>query len=231
MDAYLSQTLNSILGHSVTFDLFLDFIQDSYFVKGLFATVILVMLYTMRSGDVRARRTNILTTLVLVFIALFLGRIMQMVLPFTPRPLHAEGINLIHPLGVGEETLKHDSSFPSDHALMFMTIATSVLLYARLAGSILLFHALVVVSLPRVILGFHWTSDILMGLAIGAAIPLLLHRPIHRLLERSKLYDLQASHPAIFYGALFIVLTETATMYQGSRHMISELGDFVRYAF
>lgn len=229
MDIYLTQSLNEIVGRWVTFDLFLNFVQGSYFVKGLFATTILVMLYVAKDVDRRERQSNICATLMLVFVTLFIARIMQMTLPFSGRPLHTEGMDLVLATGLKDSVLQHDSSFPSDHAVMFLTIATSVLLFARIAGVILLLHALIVICLPRVVLGFHWPSDIAAGIVIGCLIPLLFHRRLARWLGNSRLFELQASHPSLFYGALFIVLAETATMYRGSRHLLSALADFARY--
>lgn len=231
MDAALTQTLNGLIGRSVAFDIFLDFLQDSYFTKGLFAVVVLVMVYTARSSDPRTRQTNVYTTLVLVFIALFLARVMQMILPFSPRPLYSPGLDLTLVDALESDVLAHDSSFPSDHAVMFMTIATSVLLYARGAGAILLMQALFIISLPRIILGFHWPSDIVAGLAIGAGIALALHRPVYRALLRSRLSQVQADHPSLFYGALTIILAETSTMYQGSRHLLSTAAEFAARVF
>lgn len=229
MDNYLAQTLNDIVGQSISFDLLLDFIQESYLVKGLFAVSILVMIYTSSKGDDLERQSNVYTTLILVFVSLFLARIMQMTLPFSPRPLHTEGFGLTLANGLNENVLKNDSSFPSDHAIMFMTIASSVLLYCKRAGIVLLAHALLIISLPRLILGFHWPSDIAAGIVIGVVVAVLLHRRISNWLVRSRLSNFQANHPSIFYGLFFAILVETATMYRGSRQILSALAEFARY--
>jgi len=228
MDTYLTQALNAFAGQSVGFDLFLDFIQGSYLVKGLFAITILVMVYTSRKGDDFERQNNVYTTLILIFASLFLARIMQMTLPFSPRPLHTEGLGLQLAAGLQENVLKQDSSFPSDHAVMFMTIAASVLFYSRLAGSVLLMHALFIICLPRIILGFHWPSDIAAGIVIGALMAVLLHRRIANWLLHTRLSEFQARYPSLFYGLFFAVLVETATMYRGSRHLLSALADFAQ---
>ncbi|NCO22225.1 MAG: phosphatase PAP2 family protein [Rhodobacterales bacterium] len=226
MDLTLAQTLNQVVGHSITFDALLDFVQESYLVKGLFAACILVMILSARTADDTVRRTNVYTTLILVFAAIFLGRILQMVLPFSPRPLHTDGLDLVLAGDLRADVLEHDSSYPSDHALMFFAMASSVLIYHRQAGVVLMLHALVVISLPRLILGFHWASDIIAGAIIGGVIAVLLHRPVARWLSRTGLAAFQANHPAVFSALLFALLCETATMYRGSRQIISEAAHF-----
>ncbi len=231
MDQHLTQIFNAWAGRSPGFDLVLDFIQGSYLVKGLFAVCILVALYTARGGDAQARRNNVFVTLILVFAGLFLARIMQMTLPFSPRPLHTEGMDLEFISRLKEGVLKHDSSFPSDHAVMFFTIAASVLMYARTAGLILLSHAVFIICLPRLVLGFHWSSDILAGAVIGVALAALFQRRLADRLGRSGLESFRERHPSIFYFLFFAVLCETATMYRGSRHIISTLGDVAKLVF
>ena len=231
MDQYLTQTFNAWAGQSLGFDLFLDFIQDSYLVKGLFAVSILVAIYTARGEDAQARRNNVYATLILVFAGLFVARVMQMTLPFSPRPLHTEGMDLTLITGLSENVLKQDSSFPSDHAVMFLTIATSVLMYARVAGMILLTHAIFIICLPRLLLGFHWGSDLLAGAVIGAALAVVFQRRLSGWFGRSTLELFRERHPSIFYVVFFSILCETATMYRGSRHIISTLGDVAELSF
>lgn len=230
MDTTILQSINSFAGQSVGFDLFVDFVQGSYLVKGLFAVCVLVMIHASYGHKDVDKRNNIYATLILVFATLFLARIMQMTLPLSPRPLHTAGLDLNLATGINRSVLSEDSSFPSDHAVMFLTIATSVLLYARTAGLVLLTHALFIICLPRIYLGFHWPSDIAVGAVIGITFALLFHRRIADWLSRTRLADWQTAHPSLFYGLFFIILTETATMYRGARHLISALGEFVRLA-
>ncbi|MFD1508555.1 phosphatase PAP2 family protein [Lacimonas salitolerans] len=230
MDQFTAQALNQVVGQSVTFDLIADFIQESYLVKGLFATLVLVCILNARVDDSPNRRTDVFTTLIVIFAAIFLGRVLQMILPFSLRPLHTEGLDLELATGLTPDTLRNDSSFPSDHALMFFAMASSVLLYHRLAGIILMTHAVVIICLPRLVLGFHWFSDIVAGAAIGGLMALLLHRQIARWLSGTRLLDFQRSHPGVFHALLFALLCETATMYRGTRNILSTLTDFLRLA-
>lgn len=230
MDLIFADNMNRLVGALPAFDVFLHFIQNSYIVKGLFATFILVMLLTAHKVNEDNRLLKTCATLIVVFIAIFLGRVLQMVLPFSPRPLHTEGLDLTLANGLKPDVLSNDSSFPSDHALMFFAMACSVLCYQRLAGAVLLVHATVVISLPRLILGFHWMSDIAAGAILGGLLAFLLHPAITRWLSRSPLLAFRASYPGPFHALLFALLCETATMYQGSRQLLSFLADLARLA-
>jgi undecaprenyl-diphosphatase len=230
MDQAIAQMLNQIVGQSVALDLILVFVQESYLVKGLPATFILVMLLASRVEGAAQRRIDVYATVMLVFAAIFLGRVLQMTMPFSIRPLYAEGLELARAVGLGPNALQNDSSFPSDHALMYLTLAASVLMFHRIAGLVLMFHAVVIICLPRLMLGFHWTSDILAGAAIGGAMAVMLQRPLSRWLARGILPRIEATHPALFHAVVFAVLCETATMYSGTRRLLSALSEFARLA-
>ena len=57
-------------------------------------------------------------------------------------------------------------SFPSGHATIFFSIATTIFFYNKKLG-ILLFIAAIIISFGRVAAGVHFPTDILAGLLIG----------------------------------------------------------------
>lgn len=84
-------------------------------------------------------------------------------------------------------------SFPSGHAMRtaFFLVFLAVLFWNRgdLPGRAFAV-ALLVLMLPaaytRIYMGYHWTSDVLAGLALGAAIALLLAPPLLRRLRTAR---------------------------------------------
>ena len=62
----------------------------------------------------------------------------------------------------------HGASFPSGHASLLFALAVTALLYDRRFGIMLVVGASIV-SLARIAIGAHYPSDILGGLAVGAA--------------------------------------------------------------
>lgn len=61
------------------------------------------------------------------------------------------------------------NSFPSRHTITFAAMAASVFVFDPLVG-ILLLIVTAMTGVGRVILGFHWPSDILAGLILGSII-------------------------------------------------------------
>ena len=72
-----------------------------------------------------------------------------------------------HPHGVIPLiTPSHDPSFPSDHATAAFAIAFGILFVARRAGVLFLIWA-ALIAFSRVLVGVHYPTDVLAGLAVG----------------------------------------------------------------
>lgn len=95
-----------------------------------------------------------------------------------------------------EELVLHkylpEASFPSDHAMMSMSIAVATLLrglrYKKkwyVYFSIFLFAISLVMWWGRITIGVHWPTDIIGGYVVGIGIPLLLfHGKIYRFVKK-----------------------------------------------
>lgn len=78
------------------------------------------------------------------------------------------------------------TSMPSGHTVTAFALATSIGLIWRSSRTILLPLA-VMIMISRILLGFHWVSDTLIGAWIGWALPLALSR-------LAKRFDLPILH-------------------------------------
>lgn len=127
-------------------------------------------------------------------------------LPFRERPFADAALNFQLPYHVDFlDHMIHWSSFPSDHAALFFALATCIFFVSRGAGIFALLHAFFVVSLPRMYMGMHYPTDIVVGALIGVSLGCsakivglrtFATRPAIRWLELS---------PGTFYAFLFIL--------------------------
>ena len=127
------------------------------------------------SGDER-RRDTALRACCVASLALGINQLIALVWPH-PRPFV---------LGIGHTFLDHapDSSFPSDHATIFASIALTLLLDGvRRYGVVILLSGLVV-AWARVFVGVHFPFDMAGAVAV-AGVAFMLIAPLWRWLGAS----------------------------------------------
>ena len=87
---------------------------------------------------------------------------------FRVRPLNELRLLSIVHYGMDNSNWKQLSSFPSDHAALFFTLAVGIYFASRRAGWFcFIYYSLQFICLPRVYLGEHYSTDIVAGAAIG----------------------------------------------------------------
>lgn len=223
-DQQLSRTLivwvNERLGIAASIENF----STLYEPKGVVAALVIWWVWFARSaGGVLRQRIEATALVGVVMTAIAVGRMTANMLPYRPRPF-------VNPDVAGEFVqqdawLQDWSSFPSDHAMIFGAFAVAVIHIApRLGWSLLGLHAVLLVSLPRVLVGKHYASDVLAGLAVGAAIGWLLFPLFVRGIAAAW-----AKVPAhwrredLGYPLLFLVTFEIATNFDGARRILRAL--------
>lgn len=77
-------------------------------------------------------------------------------------------------------------SFPSGHSIMAFSIAVSVGLFYRPVLPILIFCAMSVAA-SRIMLGLHYVTDVLAGIALGIAIGILAFELIPAVIQLTPL--------------------------------------------
>jgi undecaprenyl-diphosphatase len=128
------------------------------------------------------RREMVIATVASGLIALAVGRALAKFLPFRVRPLFTPELHLhFASTSLRETTLTSWSSFPSDHAMLWMAISLGIFLVWRGIGTLAMLYTVFFICLPRAYLGYHYPTDLLAGAAIGIVITYVMTRdPIRR---------------------------------------------------
>ena len=180
--------------------------------------------FVRENTDERIPIRNSLTALLLCTVPIIaITRVIANFAPFSLRPIHTPNLEIVL---LGEEVVKALdgwSSMPSDHASLFFGMAVAYFTINRTVGIFLIAWAVLISSLPRVVIGYHWPSDVFAGWLLGGAIALLLIRPLTQLVERSGIVSYFEARPAFGYPILFVATYEVVEMFKVTRLLVEKL--------
>jgi undecaprenyl-diphosphatase len=164
-----------------------------------------------------ATQAKLLGGLVAMVVGLFVARIMAATLPFRMRPFSNPELHFVIPHSDGSPPgLTTWSSFPSDHAVVWFSIAATIFLIGRRTGWLMLAYVSLL-SLLRVYSGYHHPTDILAGavLAIVFVKVFTSEYAVRKLVV--PVFKLRDTRSGIFYALLFLATFEMASMFNGVR--------------
>lgn len=220
IDAPISLFFSSLAAHHSAVTSVLAPLANSYFFRGQIVMLVLWWLWFYPASDRIARRQVLISTLLACVVGLAIGRTMVSALPLRVRPSD----NPVFHFTVTPFSSPHvfESSFPSDHAILFVALACGIFLASRRAGAVVLAYVMAVICFPRLWLGFHFLSDLLAGAAIGAGCVLLFNQPRIRSAVAVPVLRLVDVKPHLFYTGLFFFSYQVAEMFDPFR-------DFLHY--
>jgi undecaprenyl-diphosphatase len=162
-------------------------------------------------------RQHLICAIVACLVALVIARGLAIMLPFRARPMTVAALHFQRPYGSDDGGLIDWSSFPSDHAAVFFSLAMSIFFVWRTSGIAALFYVFLFIAMPRLYLGFHYPTDIVEGALIGIVLALIARAKLFcDWVGRFIMPWLQRS-PGSFYACLFILTYQIATVFQSAR--------------
>lgn len=221
-DHRFSLWLNHFAGDNAALDRFVYNLADSAMLKGGLFMAFLWWQWFRRDDAIVQRRQTILTALAGAIVAIGIARVLQIALPFRARPLHNPELSLVSPVGVNPQTLDGWSSFPSDHAVLFFALAVAVWRLSRPLGLLAFLWSTIAICLPRVYLGYHYATDILVGAVVGIVTMLLTFAVLRPQLLARPLLRWEARHATSFYCLAFLATLELAVLFQDIRQLASD---------
>ena len=216
-DSSIITFLNSFARHSWAFDSFVYMLSGNDLLKGGVVVALIWWAWFRSDSDKDDTRQHLLCAIFACLLAVLIARGLAIMLPFRERPMTVAELHFQRPYGAADGGLIDWSSFPSDHAAVFFSLAMSIFFVWRAAGIAALSYVFLVISMPRVYLGFHYPTDILGGAFIGITLALIARAKLFcAWVGRFIMPWLQRS-PGSFYACLFILTFQIATIFQSMR--------------
>jgi undecaprenyl-diphosphatase len=216
LDLSVFHAVNGFCGQNPKLDQFI-IRTDFSSLKGLFFVSTFGALWFQRADDQARRRQTLIIMVIAIFVSIIAARAAAILLPFRIRPMFVSDIGFHAPLfSVGN--YEDWSSFPSDTATYYFVITTGFWFLSRWWGFFWVCFSIIAI-LARVYLGIHYPSDVLAGALLGICITVVMNNEFVHARIAAPVLAAEHRSPAIFYGLLFPVLFETATIFHFTRVM------------
>jgi membrane-associated phospholipid phosphatase len=172
-------------------------------------------------ADQQTRRQTILIIVGATLLGLVAARLISTIAPYRLRPMYDPNLQH-HPLSIPtRKGFMNWSSFPSDHAAYLSALGFGLICLSRRLAIPVVLYVAGWICLPRMYLGIHYASDIIVGAGIGVAtvwlalasgsVPSRVARPILAFAD---------AKPQIFYPTAFLLLYEMTMIFWDIREPV-----------
>jgi membrane-associated phospholipid phosphatase len=209
------RALNVFAHRSALFDRAMHALTAHDLLQGV--PLVALIWFLWFAGEDAVTRAKLLVGTLAAALAGLVSRVMQLVLPTHPRPLHLTAIDFVPPIGVEPEALNHFNSFPSDHAAVFFALA-AVIWRARPGLGVAAFLWAAAINLARIYEGFHFPSDLLGSIGV-AALVLFVAREAHGWRPVTRLMAVEQTWRPWFYMTAFVASYLIATLFDDIRQI------------
>jgi undecaprenyl-diphosphatase len=200
----------------------IEAVADLYTFKGLVLIPVLLWMWFQQGERREWRREMVLATLLSGLVSLFVGRLLTHLLPFRVRPIYSTELHLrFAGSNIKDALLTSWSSFPSDHAILWMAIATGIFLVWRGIGVLAILYTVLFICVPRAYLGYHYPTDLLVGATVGIGITYVMTRDAVRVRYATPALRQIERHPGPSAMLAFILCLELVTQFDELRKLAS----------
>ncbi|MBT9392003.1 phosphatase PAP2 family protein [Hymenobacter sp. NST-14] len=225
LDRMVLESLNQWVHVYPGFDEFVAFLSYNTLLKGALFTIVLWWRWFQCADTLSGNgcRQIILGVLVGCLFGVGVTRALTHVFADRPRPLHNTEMSLKPVQAQLLSDSADTSSFPSDHATVFFSLATGLFFLSRRLGVAAVLYVVFFICLPRLYLGLHYPTDLLAGGVIGVATGIGANLPAVRRTFYAPVVQWQYVHPSPFYVGLFLMSSQLNQMFGGLRELLSFL--------
>lgn len=226
--------LNQFSQRSWLFDELILMVANNKLFKG--GVLVTIMWYMWFRKDLSPNQKNVrehvLITLIISIVAIAVGKTLALMLPFRYRPIHDPLMNFKMPYGILESAETNDgvmlSSMPSDHAVLYFALAVGLYFMSKKIGVMALIYTVLFIAAPRIYLGLHFPSDILIGAIVGIVISLIGNMTLKNSKFIKIIMEYSRVYPGVFYALFFLICYQIADLFTDSyglvKHIISFYG-------
>jgi undecaprenyl-diphosphatase len=218
LDVEILVRLNALVGVDDLLDRIVVALASNPLFRGF--PVIFPLAALWFSGDSRERRSRMLVGLLATAVAAALSIWLQYRFDMHIRPFFDPALHLksAYP-GIGSY-FDRRASFPSDTATLFFSLSAVIFRERRIAGAVALLWSLLCAGILRIVLGYHYPSDILGALVLGPGCVYLfatsgiLRRLVERALARFE------SRSYLVHAGVVIFFADAYTLFQGLQGVV-----------
>lgn len=221
LDIQLLQWLNSFVGASSLGDKLILLFCNNNLVRGLF--VFFPLAWMLFSPDETIRR-KLLAGFSATCFAVVLSAWIQHHFSGHLRPMLDPSLHVKLVEAALAENWNRNNSFPSDSATLFGGLTATLAAVSAIWGLVGGVWAFITVGIFRIVVGFHFPSDIVAGWLLGwGCVRIALSYPFINMFD--AIYNLFARKPFIIPGLMFIFLADAFSLFQGAQGLIFGVKD------
>jgi undecaprenyl-diphosphatase len=216
-DAGILSFLNQFANQWPAFDQAVTYVAMHNAFKGGVLVALIWLLWARDAGKTCETRQRLVCTYLSCLAAIAIARGLSWLLPFRTRPIHDEELGFVPTYGMHAASQVDWSAMPSDHAVLFYALSVGILMASQKAGLFALVYTTVVIAAPRVYLGLHYPTDIIVGATVGGTIAWCGVAHVFNERVSPKLIEYSRKRPWLFYAGFVFVSLEIVSLFEGVR--------------